>query len=158
MNAWVRLYGSVETDSDSGSMNLTMAVSSKIRIVIHGTEQAARAAAAKFGGLVMEMNLGSLKGASEFPEIGLHERDDNDGTGTDDGKADTVAFFQLACDAIPHKRVFQSFNTGETTDTPPVFTGNSEDDAGFQELIDLLPEGCAFADAVSEELGVWVGQ
>jgi hypothetical protein len=39
-----------------------------------------------------------------------------------------------------------------------VFTGNPDDDAGFQELIDLLPEGCAFADAVSEELGVLVCQ
>jgi hypothetical protein len=154
MNAWVRLYSFVEPDSNSGAKSMTVEVTSKVCIVIHGNEQAARDAAAKLGGLVMEINLSALKGATEFSEIGLQERDGND----DETKADTNAFFQVACDAVPHKRVFQSFNTGETTDTPPVFTGNPDDDAGFQELIDLLPEGCAFADAVSEELGVLVCQ
>jgi hypothetical protein len=86
---------------------------------------------------------------SEFPEVHLAERDSNSDAEPDDGAAETTAYISVACDDVPYKRVFQSFTTGEISDTPP--KDDPEDE--YQDLMQFTKDGIAYLDALSAELG-----
>jgi hypothetical protein len=152
MKVWIRLY-SVVTGGSSDDC-LTIAVTSKVYIMVHRTESAARAAAAKLGGIVLEVAASSLKGLGEFGDACLCESDNETHAGVqceDEGKADSNAFIRVACDDIPYKQAFQSFATGELSDAPP--TAVDEDgDNRYQKVMDFAPEGLAYLDALEKEM------
>jgi hypothetical protein len=95
MNVWARLYSVVDAGDPRG---IALKVSSQIHIVIHGTEQAARDAVAEFGGLALEINSSSLKGAIDDDIYLL--RTDNDGGFREEGTAETTADVSIARDSV----------------------------------------------------------
>jgi hypothetical protein len=128
MNAWVRMYSTIESNGEHEGSSLTLDLSSKINIVVHGTEQAARNAIAKFGGMAVEMNLSSLKGLNSYPEISFRATDDNDGRRLD--VAESEASISIAGDALPHT----------------VHTWG----------VEVHPDSEPFVDAVAAEMAVFV--
>jgi hypothetical protein len=152
MNVWIRLYSVVT--GGAGDDCLTLAVASKLYIMVHRTEGAARTAAAKLGGVVLEVVASSLKGSSEFNDVCLSESDNETHAGVmceDEGKADSNAYISVACDDIPYKKVFQSLVTAEISDQPPANT-QDDDDNPYQDLMDFTPEGRAYLDALEKEM------
>lgn len=151
MNVWIRLFSVVDSDNESSSGCLTLALTSKVVITIHRTEESARVAATKHGGIVLEVSAASLRGVSEHPEIHLLQADSNQTSTMDEGKADTTAYMSVACNDVPHKTIFESFSTGEVSDTPP--QDDPEDNAGYQDLMEFTDEGQKYLESLSVELG-----
>jgi hypothetical protein len=146
MTIWIRIYSLVESDgAEDGA--LTVTVKSKLYIWVHRCEQSARAAAAEFGGVVLEVEAASLKGQIEFDDITLTESDDGGGNNDDERKADSNAYVTVVCTDVPHKIVFQSLEDGKYSDTPPVGERH-------QEIMDFTDEGGVFLESLAEEMGV----
>lgn len=136
MLVWARIRGLVEA-SDSGPCT-GFEVASKVCIDIHGSEKSARAAKAKWGGIVMQIDPASLRGQNEFDdEVNLRRQDDND---LDAGRAHDTAYISIACDAVEHKTVYQSFEDASISDEPP--TGDVE----YQKLMEFVGSGKKFLD------------
>src|ERR1700732_4880219 len=100
MNVWIRIHSFVEPSGGAGGAGVTISVDSKLAIVIHRNEKSARDAAAKVGGLVVEVPASSLKGVSELPEVALSPTDSNPAI-EDDEVASKKAYVHVACDDIP---------------------------------------------------------
>jgi hypothetical protein len=145
MNVWIRLYALLQSDGcDDGA--LTLAIEPKISIVVHRTEQSARQAAAKHGGLVLEVNANSLKGQSEFDDPALTTSDTNEACTSEAGQAGTTAFMIVACDDIPYRTVFHSFETGDVSETP---FENGE----YEPLMKFTEEGIEYLDTLQQAMG-----
>jgi len=151
MNVWIRLYSVVT--GGAGDDCLTLVVGSKLYIVVHRTEGAARAAAAKLGGVVLEVVASSLKGSSEYNDVCLGTSDNETHAGVmceDEGKADSNAYISVVCDGL-FKTVYQSFVTAEISDQPPT-TVDEDGDNPYQALMDFTPEGREYLDALEKEM------
>jgi len=150
MNVWIRIFSLVDTGG-IGNSSLTLAVTSKVHIKIHRTEQSAREAAAKYGGIVLEVVASSLKGQSEFEDIGLSEWDSESETDSEE-KADATAYIEVMCNEVPHENKFQSLTTGAYSDNPPK---GDECQGECQEIMRFtVAEGRAYLDALAKELRV----
>lgn len=146
MNVWIRMFSKVDTGG-IGNESLTLEVTSRIHIRVHRTEQSARDAAAKFGGMVLEVVASSLKGQSEFKDIGLVELDLDSETDSEE-KADSTAYIEVMCNEVPHENKFQSFVTGADSDAPP-----HESDDDYQEIMRFtIAEGRKYLDDLSAAL------
>jgi hypothetical protein len=150
VTVWIRLFATVQTDGcEDGA--LTLEVTPKISIVVHKTEKSARAAAAKYGGIVLAVEASSLKGQSEHDDIGLTDADSNDVSTTEEGLADTTAYMTVSCEDVPYETVYQSLTTGKERKTPPKR-------GQYQSLMHFTPEGEAYLDELEKELGAGLHQ
>lgn len=98
MLVWIRIYPVVVTEDAAEGSSLEMTISSRLHVVVYPSAEAAHSAAVEFGGIVLNVEAGSLKGISEFKEVGLSDIDT-----AMPGKSADRAYVMVSFGSLPHK-------------------------------------------------------